>query len=48
MVFYVMYMSDNVIAMAKVSPLEPSDYNVSKNKNQMCHLDKTVEKTIGD
>ena len=48
MVFYVMNANGKVIARSTVSPLEPSDYDVSETKNRMQTLDETVKKSIGD
>ena len=48
MVFYVMSANGKVIEKITVSPLEPSNYDISETKNQMYNLNETIGKSIGD
>ena len=48
MVFYVMHANGKVIARSTVSPLEPSDYDVSETKHRIHILDETLKKSIRD
>ena len=48
MVFWIMNTNGKVIGQSKVSPLDPSDYNVNECKQRMSELDTTIKSSIGD
>lgn len=48
MVYYVMNVNGQVVARSTVTPLEPSEGDVSEIKQRMLDLDETISNTIGD